>query len=272
MNQDELSVIFTRYFHEATRLKEKYSAEIEILIGMEIDWIRPSSLAWVNDLLRNYRFDLFIGSVHHVHTIPIDYDHEMYMEARALSGGSDERLFEDYFDLQYEMLQSLKPPLVGHFDLIRLKSEDPDADFLQWSGVLQKVSRNLDLIVAYGGVMELNSAGLRKGMREPYPTKAVCKVSTAYWIRGDDLALTNQRKLFLAKGGQFTFSDDCHSAAQVGTHYRQLLQFAADTGINAVKSFGKAPNFEDMEFPNIITRTARLEDLTLHAFFNDVSP
>lgn len=180
LNQHGLLDLFNGYFQEATRLKEKYSAVIEILIGVETDWIRPSSLAWIDDLLQNYHFDLFIGSVHHVHTIPIDYDREMYMEARSLSGGTDERLFEDYFDLQYEMLLALKPPIIGHFDLIRLKSDDPNADFLQWPGVLRKVSRNLDLIAEYGGVMELNSAGLRKGMREPYPTKAVCKVSSAY--------------------------------------------------------------------------------------------
>lgn len=164
-------------------MKEKYSAVIEILIGVEIDWIRPSSLPWINECLQNYEFDLFIGSVHHVHTIPIDYDREKYMMARSLSGGTDERLFEDYFDLQYAMLQALKPPLIGHFDLIRLLSDDPNADFLQWPGVLGKASRNLDLIAEYGGVMELNSAGLRKGMREPFPTQAVCKVSPADCLR-----------------------------------------------------------------------------------------
>ena len=192
LTQRELWALFKDYFQEATRLRAKYAADVEILIGMEIDWIRPSSLPWINDLLHLYRFDLFIGSVHHVHDIPIDYDREMYMKARALSGGTDERLFEDYFDLQYEMLEALKPPLVGHFDLIRLKSDDPDGDFLQWPGVLRRVSRNLDLIADYGGVMELNSAGLRKGMREPYPAKAVCKVSLAFsdpWTSSSSLTI-----------------------------------------------------------------------------------
>lgn len=147
---------------------------------MEIDWIRPSSLIWINKLLEANNLDFFIGSIHHVHTIPIDFNREMYVEARVKSGGIDERLYEDYFDLQYEMLQALKPPIVGHFDLIRLMSDDSNADFLQWPGVLQRVSRNLGLIVEYGGILELNSAALRKGMNEPYPVKAVCKVSPAY--------------------------------------------------------------------------------------------
>ena len=143
---------------------------------MEIDWIRPSSKEIIEDLLSKYQFDLFIGSVHHVHTIPIDYDRQLYLEARGKAGGTDERLFEDYFDLQYEMLRALKPPVVGHFDLIRLMSDDPDMRMSQWEGVWQKILRNLRFIAEYGGVVELNSSALRKGMREPYPTAKICKV------------------------------------------------------------------------------------------------
>ena len=167
---------FDDYFSEAQRLRIAYASSIKLLIGMEIDWIRPSSLDAINGLLRKYPFDLFIGSVHHVHSIPIDFDKKRYLEAREKSGGTDERLAEDYFDLQYEMLKALKPPVVGHFDLIRLFSSDPEASFVQWTGVWQKILRNLDLIFDYGGLVELNSAGLRKGMSEPYPKAEICKV------------------------------------------------------------------------------------------------
>ena len=143
---------------------------------MEIDWIRPSSQEAVESLLRKYQLDVFIGSVHHVHTIPIDYDRNLYVDAREKAGGIDERLFEDYFDLQYEMLKGLKPPIVGHFDLIRLMSDNPDTVFSRSAVVWQKILRNLEFIAGYGGVIELNSAALRKGMKEPYPTAEICKV------------------------------------------------------------------------------------------------
>ena len=171
---------FDEYFHEAQRLQKAYASAIKLLIGMEIDWIRPSSLEVIQGLLRKYHFDLFVGSVHHVHTIPIDYDKKMYLEAREKSSGTDERLAEDYFDLQYEMLKALKPPVVGHFDLIRLLSDDPEVSFVQWKVVWQKILRNLDFIVDYGGLVELNSAGLRKGMSEPYPKGEICKVNDNY--------------------------------------------------------------------------------------------
>lgn len=202
LSQKEYLRWFSLYVEEATRLREKYIDGIEILIGVEIDWIRPTSLPWINECLHLYEFDLFIGSVHHVHGVPIDYDRQMYEEARSCSGGTDEGLFRDYFDLQYDMLQALKPPLVGHFDLIRLRSDEPDADFLQWPGVLERVTRNLDFIAEYGGVMELNSAGLRKGMREPYPIKAICKVSSACGVGSSSLALICSKQKVVSRQGR----------------------------------------------------------------------
>ena len=165
------------YFKEAVRLREKYKSQINIPIGFECDWIRPGSLDLIKESLRKYPFDLFVGSVHHVHTIPIDFSDELYAKARDVAGGTDEKLFEDYFDAQFEMLKALKPPVVGHFDLIRLKSDDPNQSFQQFSEVWAKVLRNLDFIASYDGILELNFASLRKGMVDPYPQSEICKVN-----------------------------------------------------------------------------------------------
>lgn len=177
MTADSLHQLFHDYYREATRLQKAYSGQIKLLVGLEIDWIRPSSKEFVEVLLGKYQFDLFVGSVHHVHTIPIDYSREKYLCARKKSGDTEERLFEDYFDLQYEMLKALKPPVVGHLDLIRLLSDDRDGSFARYPGVWQRILKNLDLIVEYGGIVELNSAGLRKGLSEPYPKAEICRVS-----------------------------------------------------------------------------------------------
>ena len=180
---DLLIKLFDDYYNEAVRLREKYADRINILVGMEVDWIRPSSKEWIQGLLDKYKFDLFIGSVHHVHGTPIDYDRKMYEDARNKSEGMDEKLFEDYFDLQFELLKAMKPPVIGHFDLICLKSDVPDASMKEtYSGhnsmVWKKISRNLDYVMDYGGIVEINSAALRKGLAEPYPKADICKVVT----------------------------------------------------------------------------------------------
>ncbi|KAL8726255.1 MAG: hypothetical protein Q9181_006125 [Wetmoreana brouardii] len=233
--------IFGRYHVEARRLQEIYSSTIKIIVGVEIDWIRPSSQAFIERLLSDFQLELFIGSVHHVHGVPIDYSAELFEEARRLSGGVNERLFEDYFDLQYDMLKALKPPIVGHFDLIRLKSDDPNTSFADMNSTWQKIRRNLTFTANYGGILELNSAALRKGLKEPYP--------------GGEIS-----KLFLALGGRFTISDDSHGVGQVGSHYRELLQFAEAVGIMQITYFEKG-EIPDLKTILIGSTTGILVDL-----------
>lgn len=146
------------------------------MIGFESEFIRPSTLDKVKCLLDKYTFDFFMGSIHHTHAIPIDYDRAMYEQAREKAGGTDEKLFEDYYDEQLEMLRALRPPVVGHFDLIRLLSDHRDSGFDDMPCVWEKIQRNLEFIASYGGRLELNSAGLRKGLAEPYPCLPICQV------------------------------------------------------------------------------------------------
>jgi len=175
-DEEGLFALFDRYYAEATRLRDLYTSQIEILIGFESEWIRPESHRIISDLQSKYSFDLFVGSIHHVKTIPIDFDRTMYEEARERCGGTDEQIFEVFFDEQYEMLQALRPPIVGHLDLIRLKSDQPNLSMQTWDGVWKRVLRNLEFIQQYGGLVELNSAALRKGLSEPYPQIDICKV------------------------------------------------------------------------------------------------
>jgi histidinol-phosphatase (PHP family) len=166
----------------------------------------------MNQLASNAAVDFFIGSVHHVHGIPIDYDKPMYETAREKAGGSDESLFEDYFDSQFEMLQAIKPKVVGHFDLIRLFSDEKDVDLKIMTGVWAKVVRNLRLIVEYKGLVEINTSGLRKGLKDPYPARSVVEE-------------------YLGMGGMLTLSDDSHGVAQVGTNYGRAFDYLESFGV-----------------------------------------
>ncbi|KAL6717079.1 FK506 binding protein proline rotamase rapamycin-binding protein [Lecanora helva] len=243
-----LSKLFDDYYYEAVRLRQAFSPRIKLLVGVEVDWIRPSSKEFINALLNKYQFDLFIGSVHHVHTIPIDYDRKRYEDARERCGGTDERLFEDYFDHQFDMLKALKPPIVAHFDLIRLLSDKQNASMKRWNGVWKKVLRNLDFITDYGGIIELNSAALRKGMHEPYPQADICKE-------------------FLARGGQFTISDDSHGVSYVGTNYGRLLQFIEKLDVVSLTFLEKGCNTKDPRFPNVSSETVSIAQIRKHPVF-----
>ena len=176
MTTEILFELFNTYHAEARRLQDFYAGTISILVGFEADWIRPSSKGAIEDLLSRYSLDTMVGSVHHVHGIPIDFDRAMYQSARKASGGSDETLFGDYFDAQLAMLEAIRPPLVGHFDLIRRESDNRNTNWKSYDRVWPKILRNLRFISSYGGMIEINTAALRLGMSEPYPRKEICQV------------------------------------------------------------------------------------------------
>lgn len=175
-DEESLRKLYEDFYIEARRLQKAYVDRIDILVGFESEWIRESSRTILWDLRAKYAVDMFVGSLHHVHTHAIDLDTPCYHRAREVAGGTDEQLFADYFDDQLDMLKELRPPVVGHFDLIRLKSDDPERSFKTWPEVWGKVERNLEFVAGYGGVLELNSSALRKGMTEPYPQVEICRV------------------------------------------------------------------------------------------------
>ncbi|KAF4123096.1 histidinol-phosphatase (PHP family) [Geosmithia morbida] len=226
---DALSALSSRhesYLIEAQRLQSHYSSQINILIGFEAEFIRPSFKDHVLSLVASgsHCIDYFIGSVHHVHGFPIDYDAVTYAAALdASGGGSEEGLYSDYYDLQYDMLTALRPRVVGHFDLIRLLSQDPARDVRGWDGVWSKIVRNLNLIKSQGGWLECNSAALRKGLAEPYPSRPIAEL----WVSMD---------------GKFTMSDDSHGKDHIATNYSRALTYLESLGVTKLWTFQRKPS------------------------------
>ncbi|KFA77675.1 hypothetical protein S40288_02708 [Stachybotrys chartarum IBT 40288] len=224
--EEAIQVLDTRhsaYILEAQRLQALYSAQIHIIIGFEAEFIRPSYTAPVQALAAAAPVDYFIGSVHHVHSIPIDYDAARFARAVAASGGSEERLYEDYYDLQHEMLTALRPRVVGHFDLIRLLGREPGRDVRLWKGVWERVRRNLAVVREMGGWLECNTAALRKGLDEPYPCRAIAEE-------------------WLSMGGKFTMSDDSHGIAHLATNYARGLSYLESLGVDTLWTLRRRPH------------------------------
>ncbi|KAK6360163.1 histidinolphosphatase [Orbilia blumenaviensis] len=244
LTPQDLTNRFAEFYTTAVALRDKYKEEITILIGFEVDYIRPSMLAEIERLQETYNFDMFVGSVHHVDEIPIDFSEDVFLKAistvEALDTGADspetynngakierfpeiqvtqstgeERLFEAYFDTQYSMLTALKPPVIGHFDLIRLKCSDYEVDFTTMSNVWEKIVRNVKFISEYGGMVEINSAATRKGWKYPYP--------------GPDVL-----QLMKEQGVKFVLSDDSHGTAQVAFGYEKCLDYLEKQGVEEV--------------------------------------
>lgn len=154
-----------------------YKDQINILIGAEIEFISKDYAQHVDKLRNVYKSDYVVGSLHHVNSIPIDFSPELYAEALG-QAKTLKNLYMQYFDEQYAMLKSVQPEVVGHFDLIRIFADQKLADStLLEPQVWERVVRNIDFVIEYGGLFEINSRSWKKGLVDAYPQRDIIKVA-----------------------------------------------------------------------------------------------
>ncbi|KAI9027886.1 putative histidinol-phosphatase [Hyaloraphidium curvatum] len=222
----DLERTFGDFVSEARRLQKEFGDRIELLVGMETEYINETSLERSLELVEKHSLDYIVGSVHHILEIPIDFDEATLARAEAAcleaagpaAGTGTEAAFRVYFDAQYRMLQVLKPAVVAHFDLIRLFRPDHPLSDEVWA----RIRRNVEFIVQYGGVFEINTSGWRKGLAYAYPQRDILEH-------------------IVASKGQLTLSDDSHGPLQVGTNYHRLARYLEEVGAAEVRASPTRP-------------------------------
>ncbi|CUM65043.1 uncharacterized protein PRCAT00002663001 [Priceomyces carsonii] len=222
---NDLKEVFTNYLKHALQMQKKYNLRktMRLLVGFEVEGVDDEHIEYSIALLRNPSINMCVGSVHYVNGIPIDFSKELWLKARdSTAKGTVRCLFKNYFDLQYKVLSSVQPQVVGHFDLIRLFEQPEEIDFTtgkmikdivierDWPEVWDCIIRNIKLVADYGGLFELNSAAIRKGWKTPYPKRDICEAIKRH---GNSM---------------FCFSDDSHSVSQVGLNYSKVWKYAKD--------------------------------------------
>ena len=162
------------YISDANNLREKYKGKIEVKIGFEIDYIKNQVgkyLTYLMPLIDN--LDYIIGSIHNLHTtfmglFPFDDDRcKKYYKNYARI----DDLFIDYYKTLREMLSSeiFRFNIIGHFDLPKKFNKHPENE----EQVMNEIFEVLKLAKKREVVIELNSSGLRKPIKEQYPSEKI---------------------------------------------------------------------------------------------------
>lgn len=163
---------FGRYMQSGKALKKKYADQITILVGFEGEGYSGYK-EHTKALLEKHEPDYFIGSVHHVCDEFFDAGKEQYEELARRCGGLVP-MYCEYFDTQYEQIEALNPPVIGHFDYIRIF--DPHYSVtLQHPDVKQRIERNLQSISTHNLIMDFNVSPLWEGGTEPFPSGWILK-------------------------------------------------------------------------------------------------
>ena len=177
---------FEDFLSEAHRLKTHYASSITLLVGLETEVITTADFDYLRDLLKKYgnRIEYLVGSVHHVNSIPIDFDLPTFEKSLSSLTCADtshntelsrmDTFLSAYFDAQYELLTRFHPEVIGHFDLCRLYR--PDLHFRDFPLSWVKLRRNVQFAIEYGALFEVNAAALRKGWQSAYPGEDILEV------------------------------------------------------------------------------------------------
>lgn len=202
------------YINEIHRLRRAYSGKIDVLCGMEIDPDAPPT-----DLAP---FDYVIGSVHSVRDAR-GRTHIVDGSPGRLARAVEEGFKGDalacvaaYYDQLADYALSLRPTIVGHFDLITKYCEKKplfDTESAEYRAI---ASAALQRLLKAGLVLEVNTGAISRGWRTaPYPA--------AFLLRQ-----------IAEAGGQVTLTADAHAADTLTCAFDEALALVRHCGFDHV--------------------------------------
>ena len=210
---DDLAQKFRDYSVLNSALIDKYSGQMEVLRGAEVEVVpdatfadRAVALKADNDL------DYLVGSVHWVDELPFDTSQKDFDSAVVNLGGLEPFLLR-YFQLVGQMIEQLSPEVIGHFDLPRLFAEG--APELESESVKGAVADVLEKVSTAGSILDLNVGALSRKLVTPYPAPWIVRIAS-------DI------------GVPFCFGDDSHSAVGVGAGLATGREYLLDLGVESI--------------------------------------
>ena len=209
------------YIATIRSLAQKYKSKIEVLCGIEADYIKGVTDP---DFSRysKWGFDYIIGSIHFLAVgndrLCIDHTPEILVDdINRLFGGSAKDFIKSYFAAEREMVENYDFNIIGHPDLPRkfntaLKIFDETEPWY-----LEELEKTADTIAASGKIVEINTGAISRGWMEgPYPSM-------------DFIALLKKRNVPLI------ISSDAHSASGIDCAFDKFACLATVEDYRFVK-------------------------------------
>src|SRR5664279_232804 len=197
------------YVEEVRALREEFAGRIDVLLGLEADYVEGHEAA-LEEILRAHDWDVVLGSVHWVKGDWIDAPgsgkrHEI--EGSAL-------LWREYYRLLATAAASGLFDVITHFDLPKKFGHRMPPEAAAAEATAVNAARTA------GVAIEVSSAGLRKTVGEEYPAPPLLA-------------------RLVAAGVPIVFSSDAHAPAEVGWGRDRIEAAARAAGAREHLSFRK---------------------------------
>jgi len=164
------------YLAEIGKIKQRYSSQLQIYLGMEIDFI-PGIAGRFQHMMKDTKLDFFIGSIHFVEKFSddeywnIDTSYELFQKGlKELFGNDFRKAAIRFWEITRQMIEEDRPTIIGHLDKIKMFNKKAHYFDEQESWYEDQVELTLKAIKKQGCIVEINTRGYyRYGQPDLYP-------------------------------------------------------------------------------------------------------
>jgi len=209
---------FDKYVEEVQAAKKRWRGKLDVLLGLEIDYIKGLRSALDGDITA-VNPDYLIGSVHFLvpangaKPFTVDGPQEEFLQGLNEGfGGDAHALMNSYYDAEIEMLTLGGFEILGHADLVKKNCIGKNL----WPPESEACrQREIALATAKAGVIaEVNTGGInRKKINETYPSAAFLRY-------------------FRENNTPVIITADAHRAADIKGNYDTAVQTLISAGFS----------------------------------------
>jgi histidinol-phosphatase (PHP family) len=194
------------YVQQVRQMQHAYP-QLRILLGIEADYY-PAIEDATRALLAQHPFDYVYGSVHFLDDWAID-------DPRLLASWAQcdvNAVYVQYFTVLQQAIRAGLFDIIGHFDLVKKFGHRPTRDLSELIEETVRACRDA------GVAVEINTAGLRKPVKELYPARAILERLKHYDV-------------------PIVFGSDSHAPDEVGQDFHLAREFVRAVGYTQLVRF-----------------------------------
>ena len=198
-----------QYYKMIEEVQTKFKGKLSIKMAIEADFI-PGYEAKTKRILEDYPYDYVIGSVHFIKKWGFDNP----AERKKWNEQDVNQVYRDYFDLLRQSAQTRLFNIMGHVDLVKKFGNRPTED------MTDEIKKTAQVFKESGVAVEINTSGLRKPVKEMYPS-------------------LSHLKIYYQAGVPLTFGSDAHDPKDVGKDFEAAVELAKTAGYKEYVMFSK---------------------------------
>lgn len=206
---------YDSYIEHFERVRKRFGNKINLKLGVEIG-LQPHIVNETKRFAAKYPFDFIIGSTHIVDKIDLGLNGAEFFE-----GVPQKNAYLRYFEDILNSINSFDDfDVYGHIDyIIRYGNyENKKLNFQEFKEILSEILKNL---ILKGKGIEVNSSGIRYGLKQTHPHKDILK-------------------LYKDLGGEIvTVGSDAHTTKDMCAYFDKVYEMLREVGFRYISVFEK---------------------------------